>query len=70
MAADSEYIERVRGYDWDDVTGLWRDIQRCATPGWDAGKALEYLVLKGFELGCATVRWPYTVKFVDEKILE
>ncbi|VVE64110.1 hypothetical protein PCA31118_01495 [Pandoraea captiosa] len=70
MVADREYIERVRGYGWKDVDGLWRDVKQCSTPGWDAGKALEYLVLKGFELSGATVKWPYRVDFLDTKNVE
>jgi hypothetical protein len=70
MVADREYIERVRGYGWKDVDELWRDVKQCSTPGWDAGKALEYLVLKGFELSGATVKWPYRVDFLDTKNVE
>ncbi len=70
MVADREYIERVRDYGWEDVAGLWNDVLQCSTPGWDAGKALEYLVLKGFELSGAKVRWPFTVTHDDKKIIE
>ncbi|AJP56073.1 hypothetical protein UC34_01805 [Pandoraea vervacti] len=70
MVADREYIERVRGYGWKDVDGLWRDVKQCSTPGWDAGKALEYLVLKGFELSGAKVRWPFRVLHEDRKVIE
>ncbi|MGC7404725.1 hypothetical protein ACPWR0_09140 [Pandoraea pneumonica] len=65
MTADTQYIDRVSRYDWLDVTQLWDAVMTCATPGWDPGKALEYLVLKGFELSGAQVRWPYSVDVLD-----
>lgn len=70
MVADKEYVERVRDYGWEDVSDLWRDVKQCTTPGWDPGKALEYLVLKGFELSGAKVRWPYRVFHQDKKVIE
>jgi hypothetical protein len=36
---------------------------------WDEGKALEYLVLRAFQLDGAEVAWPYTVK-VKDRIVE
>ncbi len=34
---------------------LWRQIQDKNTPGWGPGKALEYLVLRAFQIEGATV---------------
>lgn len=70
MVADREYAARVRDYNWADVVRLWNDIRHCSTPAWDPGKALEYLVLKGFELSGATVRWPYRVDLLGTKHIE
>lgn len=70
MTTDAVYTERVKAYRWRDVTNLWKQIQGCSTPGWDAGKALEYLVLKGFELGGADVRWPYNVDIMGASNVE
>lgn len=48
-----------------DLAGLnlfWgKLIQREEIPGWPPGKALEYLILRAFELGGASVTCPYTV---------
>jgi len=70
MTADTQYIDRVSRYDWPDITQLWDAVMTCATPGWDPGKALEYLVLKGFELSGAQVRWPYSVSLLDTSNIE
>ncbi|AKC69158.1 hypothetical protein [Pandoraea oxalativorans] len=70
MVADREYVERVRDYGWEDIGDLWQKVQQCSTPGWDPGKALEYLVLKGFELSGAQVRWPYSVDLLGTKNVE
>ncbi|VVD71769.1 hypothetical protein PIN31115_00639 [Pandoraea iniqua] len=70
MTADTQYIDRVSRYDWTDITQLWHCVMTCATPGWDPGKALEYLVLKGFELSGAEVRWPYRVTVLGAKNAE
>lgn len=70
MVADRDYIERVKDYNWADVARLWDGVAQCSTPDWDAGKALEYVVLKGFELSGASVRWPYTAKLFGERAVE
>ncbi len=38
-------------------------------PGWPPGKALEYIVLRGFEIESAEVMWPYEVQ-QDDYIIE
>lgn len=70
MTTDAEYTERVKSYKWKDVENLWRQVLGCKTPDWDAGKALEYLVLKGFQLGGADVRWPYSVDILGAPNVE
>jgi hypothetical protein len=37
-------------------------------PGWDPGKALEYLLIRAFELDGAQVRWPYSVPLFGEEV--
>lgn len=45
-----------------DVARLHRALVRGADlPGWDPGKALEYLVVRAFELDGLQVRRPFTV---------
>ena len=40
---------------------LWEAIQSGDTPAWPPGRALEYLVVRAFELSGAEVRYPYSV---------
>ena len=41
---------------------LWRGIRKRTTPGWKAGKALEYLVVRAFEIEKCNVVYPYEVR--------
>jgi Restriction endonuclease len=47
---------------------LWEQVKARNTPGWDPGKAFEYLVLRMFDLDKAEVRWPYSVKIGDDEV--
>jgi len=64
----TDYVSRVRKLDWEGLRSLWEKIDRRSTPRWGKGKALEHLVLRGFELGGATVRWPYEVPMAGETV--
>ncbi len=68
MPTEEEYVARVRKLGWPGLRKLWENIQARDTPGWEPGKAFEYLVLRTFELDGGTVRWPYKVGFagIDE----
>jgi hypothetical protein len=57
-----DYEEEIKGLDWDGLRQLYLDIQARNTPGWEAGKALEYLIPRAFELDGAKVRWPYDIR--------
>lgn len=65
MAKPSEksvvYKNRVKGMQWDDLLKLWDQIASGATPEWDDGKALEYMIVRGFELDNLDVEYPYDV---------
>lgn len=63
---EEEYQERMSQFGWGDLEGLWEAIKAGATPDWPKGKALEYLVLRAFQLGGAIVRWPYQVRLGGE----
>ncbi|MDZ8050592.1 MAG: restriction endonuclease [Aulosira sp. ZfuVER01] len=66
MTTDAEYQARIITYDWDDLIILWSEIKAKDTSNfWDKGKALEYLVLRTFQLDGAEVAWPYSVKIQD-----
>lgn len=61
MATEEEHRQSIQQYAWDDLIELWGKINTGDTPGWPAGKAFEYLVLRAFQLEGAYVHWPYTV---------
>jgi len=56
------YEKQISQYDQDGLLNLWQAIEARDTPGWASGKALEYLVLRAFQLEGAEVRWPYSVR--------
>ena len=55
MTTEAEYKARITSYNWDDLIKLWSEIESGNTQNWDAGKALEYLVLRAFQLNNAEV---------------
>src|SRR5690349_9117283 len=65
MAAPSEKARRYRSkaekMGWPQVAALWEQIKRDDTPNWDAGKALEHLVVRAFALSGLEVEYPYDV---------
>lgn len=68
MAGDDAYRTRIREYDSARLLELWSAIDAGDTPGWEPGRAFEYLVIRAFELEGADVRWPYAVELGDERI--
>lgn len=67
MATAEECRQRIAAVDeWSGVQALWQRIEQQDTPGWDPGKAFEYLVLRAFELDGAEVRYPFQVQLFDE----
>ncbi len=58
----------IQALQWDELRSLWRGIEQRNTPGWDQGKAFEYLVLRAFELDGADVRYSYSVKLFGEEV--
>lgn len=64
-------IKRIR--EWKGLRKLWKAIQAGTPPGWEEGEALEYLLIRAFELDPdepATVRYPYEVSLFGEKVEE
>jgi hypothetical protein len=59
---NDEYLEKIRGLGWVELRELFAQIEARDTPGWEPGKAFEYLVPRLFELDGAIVRWPYEVQ--------
>lgn len=68
MTAPKEYESRIKSLQWKGLQSLWNDIEARNTPGWEAGKAFEYLILRAFELDGAEVKWPYRVKLFGEEV--
>jgi len=68
MTAEEVYRQRITRYRWDDLLSLWQSIEAANTPGWSPGKALEYLVLRAFELEDAEVCWPFSVHVRGDEI--
>jgi hypothetical protein len=62
------YEDLIKSLHWDGLRLLWDQIESRNTPGWDSGKAFEYLVLRAFELDGADVKWPYRVKLFGEEV--
>jgi hypothetical protein len=73
MATPTELEAKIQQFDWNGLRKLWADIQAGNTPGWEEGEALEYLVLRAFELDPterALVRYPYEVSLFGEMVEE
>jgi Restriction endonuclease len=60
MTTAAEYQRRIETYDRVQLLDLWTQIQACDTPNWEAGKALEYLIIRAFQLEGADVTYPYS----------
>lgn len=45
MATPAEYEQKIMALGWEELRTLWNEIEQRNTPGWEAGKAFEYLVL-------------------------
>ncbi|NMO13766.1 hypothetical protein HPC49_05645 [Pyxidicoccus fallax] len=57
------YLERVLSLDRVGVYRTWQVVhQRGNLIGWPPGRALEYLILRAFQLEGADVTWPYDVR--------
>lgn len=68
MPSPTEYQRRVTQLDWKGLKELWEGIKQRRTPGWEQGRAFEYLILRAFELDGAKIRWPYEVTLEGEVI--
>ncbi len=65
---NEEYELKIGIYGWPQLDELWQAICDKNTPGWDKGKAFEYLVVRAFELSGANVRYPYSVREDGQEI--
>ena len=65
MTSAADYQARIETYGPAQLLQLWQAIKNRQTPGWPSGKALEYLVLRAFQLEDADVTYPYEIKVRD-----
>jgi hypothetical protein len=70
MPTAAEYESLIKTHGWKELSKLWQAIQGRNTPGWDKGKAFEYLVLRMFDLNGAEVRWPFEVQLFEGETIE
>jgi hypothetical protein len=68
MADAAVYEAQIQQLDWDGLRSLWANIGLRDTPDWDPGRALEYLILRAFQLDGARVRWPYSILLENEMV--
>ena len=68
MTTAAGYERRIARYNVAMLIRLWDRISRGRTPHWDPGKALEYLVIRAFQLEGAEVRWPYSVRIEKDEL--
>ncbi len=63
MKTATDYEQKIVQADYATLRRLWRAIEAGTTlrQGWEPGKAIEYLVLRAFQLEGADIRWPYQV---------
>jgi hypothetical protein len=58
----SEYRDQVLALDHAGLVNMWEAIQSDqGVPDWPQGTALEYLILRAFQLEGAKVTWPFRV---------
>ncbi|HUY92587.1 MAG TPA: hypothetical protein VMV10_27860 [Pirellulales bacterium] len=74
MSSSAELEAKIKLIaDWDGLRGLWAEVKAGTPGGWEDGKALEYLVIRAFELDPdekPIVRYPYVVPLFGEKVEE
>lgn len=68
MASAEEYKIKIKAYQRNDLLELWHQILSRETPGWELGRALEYFILRAFELEEAEVVYPYSVRQGGEEL--
>lgn len=68
MTTEAQYKTMIQSLQWKDLRDLWEGIRNRNTPGWDAGKAFEYLIVRAFHLDGAEVKYSYRVKLFGEEV--
>lgn len=70
MPTTEEYKANIRALSDDELIHLWDAIinEETDTPGWEKGKAFEFLILRLFEKEGAIIRWPFSVSLFEENV--
>ncbi len=55
------YRNKAEKVDWPDIASTWKEIKGGRTPGWEPGKALEYVIVRAFRLSRLDADYPYDV---------
>jgi hypothetical protein len=50
MATPAQLEAKVKELYWSGLRELWASIQAGTVSGWEKGEALEYLVIRAFEI--------------------
>jgi hypothetical protein len=69
MPSSEGYEERISRFGWRELSTLWEKVKSDSTPDWPGGRALEYLILRAFQLAGAQITWPYEVR-EEGRVLE
>jgi hypothetical protein len=67
MPSAQEYTDKIRALDAAGLRDLWSRIEAHDTPGWETGRAFEYLIVRGFEIEGFEVRFPFDVRWPGEE---
>src|SRR3954471_9970025 len=61
----AEDLEKEAGaWERDDLLTVWERIKSGdQLPGWQSGKAFEYLVIRAFQVEGYPIRWPFQVSY-------
>lgn len=62
MGKASDYQSKAKKMEWPHLADLWDQIGKGQTDGWPPGKALEYLVIRGYQLSGLEAEYPYDVR--------
>ncbi|MGO8673340.1 MAG: restriction endonuclease [Capsulimonadaceae bacterium] len=69
MATTDEYRRLIQRQSHDGLVRMWNLLRNGESPqGWAPGKALEFVLLRAFQLEGAGVEWPYSVYAARKEI--
>jgi hypothetical protein len=69
MPTNAEYEQRIGIADNAVLQGMLANIKRGRNiRGWSIGRALEYVVLRQFQIEGAVVTWPFDVSLENEVV--